>query len=188
MLEGKKVNNSSIIKISDSEEDYFHGFKYEEILKLDFRKSIGRKLLKDCNLSSTELKKMISKKISLPKKIILKNENNYDEMHIDKSDLITDLLKGNINNVNALKKYPYKQIKYLAKDLNKNFRMRKEGLCNELIDYILRFNYILNFKEKIIFLQSLVRRNNTLSRNFYKGPAYLRRNISVNDSDFFSWS
>ena len=183
MLEGKKVNNSPIIKISDNDE-YFHGFKYENILKLDFRTSIGRKLLKDCNLSSSQLKKMVYKKLS-SKKTILKKENDYNHSDI-KNDLNIDLLNGNIKNVSILKKYSYQQLKHLSKYLNKNYQMRKDSLCDVLIDYVVRFNDILNFKDQIIILQSLIRKKNILFRNFYKGPAYLRRNISVNDSDFYT--
>ena len=170
-----KVNNASLIKISDEKEEKFHGYFFKDILKLDFRKSEGRKLLKECKLSSNELKKLISNKIN-KKSIPLKKKDN---------NLLKHLISGKINDINGLMKYPYKEIKILAKKINIK-SVRKESICDSLIDYVLLFNKISENKTKLIYLQSCIRRFLVKKKNIYKGPAYLNRNLSVNDIDFYT--
>lgn len=178
MQNGLKVNNASLIKISDEKEDKFYGYFMEDILKLDFRKSEGRNLLKKCKLSSNELKKLISNKMS--KKIIpIKKKKKGNT-------LLKDLLSGKINDTDVLVKYPYKELKMLAKNVNINYKLRKESICNSLIDYVLLFNKISDNITKVICLQSCIRRYLVNIKNIYKGPAYLNRKLSINDNDFYT--
>ena len=176
MKNGLKVNNATLIKISDEKEDKFYGYFLEDILKLDFRKSEGRKLLKECKLSSIELKKMISSKIS-QKIIPVKKKSNT---------LLKDLFSGKINDTTCLNKYSYKELKNLARDVNINYKLRKESICDSLMNYILLFNKISENIQKLIYMQSCIRRFLVKNRNIYKGPAYLNKKLSVNDIDFYT--
>ena len=180
MLQGEKVNNSSLIEISDKSKKDFYGYNYLDILNMDFRKSEGRQLLKKCGLSSSELKKLLSQdsyKIREIKIIPNKPKN-----------LLKNINNGDIKDISILKKYSYKQIKDILKCIKLDFKGKKDILIGRLSTFVESLNHIRDNIDKLVLCQKLIKGFLVRNFNFYKGPSYLNRKLSVNDSDFYTCS
>ena len=145
-----------------------------DIATIDFRKTEGKKLLKMLGLTSTELKKIINNKNKEYKK---ENENT----------ILEELQLGKIRNESILKKYKVDDIKSTLKDLQLDFKGKKAVLIEKLSKFIFNFNHIFDNIDKLVICQSYIRKHLVYKQIFYRGPAYINRNLSVNDTDFYTF-
>ena len=175
MLQGEKVNDSSLIEIKSK---VFFGYDYDTIINMDFRKSEGRKLLKKCGLSSSELKYFISQD--------LQNKERKINITPEKKNLLTKINLGEIKDISILKKHNYREIKGVLKKIGLNFKGKKEFLISELFNFSKFVNNSIKHINKLILCQSIIKGFIVRSRFYYQGPAYLNRKISVNDTDFYT--
>ena len=131
-------------------------------------RKIKRIRTKSCNSPSTYLRdKLFEPVIHNSKK---KPKITDDDFEIPKFDEYEKLLKFN---------YRVPQLK----DICKHYGQKKTGNKNELISRI--FNY-MKFSFHALQIQRIGRGYLQRKCNFYHGPAFIKRDLCVNETDFFT--
>ena len=119
-----------------------------------------------------EYMNVICKKIEIPKK-----DPSIKLKKISDEDLVIPTTK----NINVLNQFNYngKQLKFFAK----HYKLKQSGNKNEIFSRI--YNYLF-LSDRIICIQSMFRGN--IWRKYLRchGPAYKKRELCINDTDFLT--
>jgi hypothetical protein len=113
------------------------------------------------------IKKKYEKDICIPKKQIkIQNE---------------DFILPSFTNYDLIIKYSYniKQLKYIAR----NYKLKVSGIRRELVNRIYVYLKLSSF---VIKIQKIFRGKLQRKYNFYHGPAFIKRNLCTNHTDFLS--
>ena len=127
---------------------------------------------------------MVLKKIkkTLPVKKI---NDYYEDVHIETrfNDSINEknFFIPSIEQYSLLLNYNYK-IKQLQK-ISKHYKQKTTGKKSELLNNIYNF---LKLSFQSIKVQKIIRGFLLRSHNYYRGPAYYKRSLCNNDTDFFT--
>lgn len=162
MIDKTKLKNNIV-------DDFFYGYSQTELLKIDFRKMEGKTLLKQCGLTCKELKEKLTERKIKQKTICLN-----DKLH-----------RGELVDVNTIKKFKYIEIKNLLKYIKKDYNGKKNILCDRIYSFAIFLNNILR-QNKFVLCQKIIRGFIIRNRNYYKGPGYLIRSKCVNIDDFYT--
>jgi hypothetical protein len=115
--------------------------------------------------------------------------NLYEKTHGQKDITIKSLKKIDDNNfvipkysehsIFKITNYNLQQLKCIAKKYNLKVSGNKEQLTNRILHFLYFSNYIIH-------IQRIIRGFLQRKLNMYRGPAFLKRNICVNNYDFLS--
>ena len=122
-----------------------------------------------------------------------KKHDNYNDIPINKQLFNISLTEKLFDKIFYLNKKNFIIIKYITYNnpniIKKNI-INNTYSKNEIIYYYLSFinkyKHFIENVDKIILIQSLLRKNNILLFNKIKGPALFKRNLSINNIDFYT--